>query len=270
MSGSGFKLRQGRKGLWYGYFPELEELGVRHGFSTRFGGCSEGVNRSLNLALHVEDEVEAVIENRRRFAESLGLEMKDLISVNQVHGDVVLVADEAERGRGVGDQSDVLGDADALVTIRRKLPLAMFFADCVPLLFFDRKKSVLALCHAGWKGTALDIAGKTLQKMRETYGSRAEDCLLAIGPSIARCCYQVSENVALKFEAQCRKREEFALQKYQLDLQLSNRIKALNAGVKAENIMESRVCTNCNHDLFFSYRADGGRTGRMGLFAELK
>ncbi len=265
-----FQLRQGLNGLWYGVFPVLEELGVRHGFSTRFGGCSQGFNRSLNLALHVADEQEAVLENRRRFASSLGIEAKDIITLNQVHGDRVFVADEAERGRGSESQSDVPCDADAIVTVRRKLPLALFFADCVPLLFYDSRKNLLALCHAGWKGTSLDIAGKTLQKMQELYGSRAEDCWLAIGPSIARCCYQVSENVALQFEAQCRMQDELARQKYRLDLQLSNKLKALKAGIKPENILESGVCTNCNHDLFFSYRADGGMTGRMGLFAELK
>ncbi len=259
---------QGEAGVWYGAFPTLLAAGVRHGFSARMGGCSDSQYASLNLALHVDDVNERVLENRRRFAVSLQMDAAALVAVNQIHGDRVLVAAQDDAGKGAFSQAAVLGDADALITDAAELPLAMFFADCVPLLLYDPLCKVLGLAHAGWKGTAQEIGRRTLKRMQETYGTKPEDCWLAIGPSIHPCCYQVGAAVAQQFPAACATRQNES--EWQLDLQLANRLQAIAGGVRPDRIMESGVCTCCNRETFFSYRGDNGRTGRMALFASLQ
>ncbi len=263
-----FSLMQGEAGVWYGVFPTLLAAGVKHGFSARMGGCSDLQYASLNLALHVDDVEERVLANRRRFAAGLQMDAAALVAVNQIHGDRVLVATQGDAGKGAFSQTAVLGDADALITAEVELPLAMFFADCVPLLIYDSLRKVLGLAHAGWKGTAQEIGRRTLERMQETYGTKPEDCWLAIGPSIHSCCYQVGAAVAQQFPAACTTRRNES--EWQLDLQLANRLQAIEGGIRPERIMESGVCTCCNRETFFSYRADKGRSGRMALFASLK
>lgn len=264
---NGFALTQGLPGVWQGEFSKLTELGVRHGFSARSGGVSCGEYGSLNLALHVGDDAVHVAENRRRFAGGLQLDSASLVTVNQVHGERILLVDEAARGRGAFSQADVLGDADGLVTDAPNLPLAMFFADCVPLLFVDPKKRALGVAHAGWRGTAAQIGRRMLETMQHAYGSRPSDCWLAIGPSIHPCCYCVGEEVAAQFPAACSSRSGDG--SVRLDLQAANRLQALAAGLPPQQVLDSGVCTCCNRETFFSYRADGGRTGRLALVAAL-
>ncbi|MDA8233467.1 MAG: peptidoglycan editing factor PgeF [Clostridia bacterium] len=247
---------------------------VAHGFSTRLGGVSQGTYTSLNLGTHVGDQSEAVVENRRRLCGAIGMDTGQIIAAKQVHGDHVHVATVQDCGRGALAYRDALEETDALITNQPGVPLSTYYADCVPLYFLDPVKKAIGLAHAGWKGTVLQIGRKTLAKMNQVYGSQPEDCLAAIAPSIGPCCYEVGDEVAQEF----KKTFSFWSNvlnpkqqgKWQLDLWEANRLQLLEAGVKADNIAVACLCTGCHNDIFFSYRADGGITGRLGAFLMLK
>ena len=154
-----------------------------------------------------------------------------------------------------------------MVTNLANVPLLLFFADCVPLLFADERQGVCAVAHAGWRGTVAQIGGKTVEAMLQSFGSRLEDIIAAIGPSIGQCCYEVDDFVrgkAAGYEQFFAPRAEKP-GKYLLDLWGYNREVLLDAGLKAENILTAGVCTEHNHEMFCSYRAEQGKTGRMGV-----
>jgi len=256
-------------------FPLLEETGiVRHGFSTRQGGISPAPYNTLNLGLHVGDAKENVLENRMRFAGALGIKADLMVAGAQVHHDRVKVVSEKHLGRGSKSDNDALPGVDALVTNRPGVPLASFYADCVPLFILDPVKKVAALAHAGWKGTVLRIAEKTIVKMVSAFSCSPGDCLAVIGPSIGRCCYEVDGKVITELKRGYKNWRSFieGTQKgrWKLDLRATNRAALLDAGLKPGNVVNAGLCTSCNQDLFFSHRASGGKTGRMGAIMELK
>lgn len=222
---------------------------------------------TLNLALHVGDEVELVLKNRRLFAQALGLDASKFTTCEQVHGSNVAVVDEALVGAGATTLADTIKDTDALVTNLANVPLLLFFADCVPLLFADERQGVCAVAHAGWRGTVAQIGRNTVEAMQQSFGSRTEDIVAAIGPSIGQCCYEVDDFVrgkAAGYEQFFAPRAEKP-GKYLLDLWGYNRQVLLDAGLKAGNILTAGVCTEHNHEMFCSYRAEQGKTGRMGV-----
>ena len=141
----------------------------------------------------------------------------------------------------------------------------LFYADCVPVLFADLESGAIGLAHAGWRGTVANIGVKTLAAMGEAFGTKPQNVLVGIGPSIGACCYEVDDFV----RDQAQGYEEFFASKgggkYQLDLWGMNKRQLVQVGVPAENIMISGVCTNDNVELFYSYRAEQGKTGRMGV-----
>ena len=271
---SGFSQKQ-KNGVTYYSVPLFEAAGmVAHGFSTRLGGVSEGDYTSLNLGTHVGDRLEAVVENRRRLCTAIGMEAGQIIAAKQVHGAHVHSASHQDCGRGALSYQDALEDTDALITNQPGVPLSTYYADCVPLYFLDPVKRVIGLAHAGWKGTVLQIGRKTLTKMNQAYGSEAEDCLVAIAPSIGPCCYEVGDVVGDEFKKTFSFWSKVLTPqqpgKWKLDLWEANRLQLVEVGVKMDNIVMAGLCTNCHHDIFFSYRADGGITGRLGAFLMLK
>lgn len=156
---------------------------------------------------------------------------------------------------------------DALVTNTPGVALMLRFADCVPIALYDPYRHVVALAHAGWKGTIGRIAQKTVRAMGEVCGSRPADIMAGIGPAIGPCCYQIGEDVVQKV------RETFALGSLPFqqrvdgslffDLWEANRRQLAALGIK--RIESATLCTACHNDEFFSHRADGGRTGRFGV-----
>ena len=249
----------------YGYFPNLVEAGFVHGCSCRLNGESDVVAGTLNLALHVGDAVEKVLRNRRAFAKGLGVSAESFTTCQQVHGSRVVRVTEELIGSGAQDFANTIADTDALVTNIPDVPLLLFYADCVPVLLADVETGAVGLVHAGWRGTVANIGAKTLAAMVEAFGSKPENILAAIGPSIGACCYEVDDFV----RDQASGYEDFFAPKgggkYQLDLWGMNAKQLQEAGVPAENIVVAEVCTNDNVDLFCSYRAEQGRTGRMGV-----
>lgn len=247
----------------------LTRAGFINGCSCRLHGESDVAPGTLNLALHVGDDAARVLRNRQRFAAALEVEAEKFTTCQQVHGSDVAVVTEDLIGKGALDLADTIAGIDALVTNLENVPLLLFYADCVPVLLADTRRRVIGLAHAGWRGTAAQIAAKTVQVMGGRFGSDPADIMAAIGPSIGACCYEVDDYVRDQFSGY---EEFFAAQgngKYQLDLQGVNKQQLIECGVAAGNIVVANVCTACNSDLFCSYRAEQGKTGRMGVCLSL-
>lgn len=240
---------------------------VTHGFSTRLGGVSSGEYHSLNLALHVNDQPAAVLENRRRICQALHIDYRRLVAGEQVHGDAVAVVTAEHIGRGSLSLDTAIPQTDALITNVPNVPLSSYYADCVPLFFMDPVKKAVGLAHAGWKGTVLRIGAKTVRQMQVNFGCRPQDILAAIGPSIGPCCYQVDQpvikQVAANFDFWQQTAKQCDDEHWLLNLWEINRRVLTEVGVKPENITVAEICTMCRNDLLYSYRAAQGRTGRM-------
>lgn len=256
-------------------FPALEATGlVRHLFTTRLGGVSEGIFGSLNLSYTRGDEKEAVDENYRRVARALGCTMEDFVCSDQTHTTNVRKVTAADKGKGVVQSKDYT-DVDALITNEAGLVLATFYADCVPLFIVDPVTRAIGLAHSGWRGTVGRMGACTLQAMREAYGTKPEDAVVAIGPSICQDCYEVSEDVAEQFvlEFGAQKQKDILLAKgngkYQLNLWKANESVFLDAGVRKEQISVTDICTCCNPEYLFSHRASQGKRGNLGAFMGL-
>ena len=191
--------------------------------------------------------------------------LKNLTSNIQVHSDIVNAVDYLN----IGNKDE----GDALVTNIKNVPLLIFTADCVPVAIIDKNKKVIGLAHAGWKGTYAEIAKKTIEKMKELYKSSPEDLICIIGPSIGECCYEVSEELYNKFKDKFKSNiytlYEIKEDKYYLNLQNINRYSLKSIGVKDENIIDVGICTNCNSDKFYSYRAHDKTPCRIGTILEI-
>ncbi len=267
-----------RANLWYGEFSIFPRTMITAAVSARQGGVSEGVYRSLNLALHVGDKPEAVIENRRRFLEVLELDFDKLVTAQQTHSDRVAVVTAADAGRGNRVYADALENTDALVTNVPALPLMVFVADCTPVLLFDPVKMAIGAVHAGWRGSYDAIAARAVETMTAAYGSRPEDILATIGPSINGVDYEVGSELAELFTARfgenvVRERGMVLTEGYEkehLDLWAVNQYVLEQAGVPSDNISNANVSTDSNHELFFSFRHDNGQTGRLAAVIALK
>ncbi|MGI6450342.1 MAG: peptidoglycan editing factor PgeF [Desulfitobacteriia bacterium] len=262
---TGWKWQRG-KTLTYLTIPHWSEFGVRVAFAVRTGGVSEDPYSSLNLALHVGDDSQAVLKNRKIFLQELGYQSKDCVTAEQVHGTRVLRVTAADRGRGMENLRNALPECDGMVTTE-EIGLLCFYADCVPLFFFEPRTGHLGLAHAGWQGTVHKIAKKMLAVISSA-GGRPEDCLAAIGPCIGSCCYEVGENVAAAFRENFNNLKLLTPKgegKYYLDLVQANAMLLLEEGLHPENILVAGLCTACRPDSFYSYRRDG-ITGRMAAF----
>ena len=251
-----------------------------HGFSTRPGGISDlDGEKVLNLGFTEWDSRENVMENRRRLQSARGANDFELAALKQFHSDIV---HEIE-GR---PQEPCCGDAS--ITNRKGVLLGVQTADCVPILLVDPKNRAVAAVHAGWRGTLQRIGSKTLGKMQMRFGTKPSDVLAAIGPAIGGCCYEVGTEVAVQFKSQFPNAHEWfdelrtgdepnPLQwlsmmppghqpppkNVLLDLKKANQTQLLDAGVRAESIFVSALCTACRRDLLFSYRKEGAATGRL-------
>jgi polyphenol oxidase len=252
-----------------------------HGFSTRPGGVSEEVDgeKVLNLGAVEWDSRENVEENKRHFRSALGAEDLKLVSLHQIHSDVVRSFDSVPSMQCKGDAS---------ATDTPGLLLGVRTADCAPVLVVDPKKRVVAAIHAGWRGTLQRIVSKSIGQMQMEFGCRPADLLAAIGPTIGVCCYEVGTEVAAAFAAKFPNAAEFfdemrtgdepnplqwlnmmppghqpPAKKVHLDLPKANRLQLLEAGVPEKNIFISDLCTACRTDLLFSYRKERDHSGRL-------
>ncbi|MCL6515391.1 peptidoglycan editing factor PgeF [Alicyclobacillus sp.] len=247
--------------------PDWPSDAARGLFSFRVGGVSLPPFHALNVGLRVADEPQRVIQNRAVCAARLGGEVDDFVIGQQVHGASVAVVTRDDRGRGARDADTAIPGVDALVTDCPGLTLAVMAADCVPVLFHDPVRRVVGAAHSGWKGTVAHVVRRVLEVMGEAYGTRAADVDVWIGPSIRRCCYEVDDPVADQVRAAFPRPPIWPRfgrpGKYWLSLQSAIRSDLLAAGVRAEHIHDTGVCTHCHPAMLFSHRADRGRTGRQ-------
>ena len=271
-----------------------------HGFSTRVGGSSRAYGRAdLNLGFTKDDNRTAVERNRAAFLHELGAITQKrrsskissrtaatsfwpLITLRQIHSDIIHCVDSVPAEPLSGD---------GLITATPSLLLAIQTADCLPVILVDTKHHAVGVFHAGWRGTVKRIVEKGVGEMYRHFGTRPRDLKAAIGPGVHACCYEVGEEVRIKFESQFEYgaslfhevkdsdpvREKYPLlfltarapghselpKRIFLDLVEANRQQLLAAGVPKKNIDSSPLCTNCNPSLLFSYRAEKGKTGRM-------
>ena len=254
----------GSVGWWQ--FEALSRFdGLAHGVTSRRGGLSAGPYAELNVGLHVGDDPERVIENRRQACEALGVRFESLAFGQQVLGISVHVLEASEAGAGRESFEEGLPATDGLIVREPGIAIGVFVADCVPLLLYDSESHVAAAVHAGWRGTAAGIAGKAVGVMAQACGARPESLVVGVGPAIGRCCYQVSEEVA-RAVAVAERRER----KWYADLAEANRRQLLAAGVREGNIELSGICTACHADEFFSERKLGRPTGRFAAFVALR
>lgn len=268
-------MQKKKKEAEYLVFPGIESTGlVRHLFTTRRGGVSEGIFDSMNLSYTRGDRKEAVDENFRRIAEIFDELPDRIVCSDQTHTTNVRLVTEEDAGKGVVKDKDYT-DVDGLITAVPGIILATFYADCVPLYFVDTENKAIGLSHSGWKGTVNKMGEATLMAMKEAFGTRPEMVKAAIGPSICQDCYEVSEDVAQQFKELFSNDVDKILSpgrsegKYQLNLWESNKRILLNAGILPENLEVTDVCTCCNSGYLFSHRASQGKRGNLGAFMEL-
>ncbi len=256
-------------------YPLLEQTDmVKHCFTTRQGGASQGIFASLNLSFTRGDEREAVEENFRRVSQVLGTRYEDFVFTDQTHTTNVRRVGKEDAGKGLIRERGY-SDVDGLITDEPGLVLSTFYADCVPLYFVDTKNRAIGLSHSGWRGTAGRMGRVTLEAMQREFGTRSEDVVCAIGPSICQDCYEISQDVAEEFMREFSEHSQEILVekgggKYQLDLWHANEIVLLEAGIRKEHLSVTDVCTCCNPKLLFSHRASQGRRGNLGAFLSLK
>ncbi|MCJ7822480.1 MAG: peptidoglycan editing factor PgeF [Armatimonadetes bacterium] len=243
-----------------------------HGITGRQRGVSEGPYAQLNLGLHVGDDAEHVVENRRRVCEALGVEFETCTFGQQMHGDALRLVSPGDAGAGRTRFEDGFAETDGLIVREPGITIGVFVADCVPLVFYDPETHVGAVVHAGWRGTAAGIAAKAVRFLAEECSARPETLLVGIGPAIGRCCFQVSEEVARAVGEAARSEEVAEVRdgSWYADVAEANRRQLLAAGVKQENIELSGVCTSCHADEFYSERKLGRPTGRFGAFLSLR
>lgn len=255
-------------------YPLLEQTRmVKHCFTTRQGGVSEGIFESLNLSFTRGDKKEAVEENFRRVAKALGTEYENFVFTDQTHTTNIKRVGREDAGKGLTRERGYT-DIDGLITNEPGIVLSTFYADCVPLYFIDPVHRAIGLSHSGWRGTVRRMGRVTIEAMKAEFGTRPEDVICAIGPSICQSCYEVSEDVAVEFKQEFPGKEEEILMdkgngKYQLDLWRANELILLEAGVKPEHLAVTNICTCCNDKLLFSHRASQGKRGNLGAFLSI-
>lgn len=257
-------------------FCEIPHL--RHCYTTRKGGVSNGVFESLNMGPHRGDLQENVEKNYQHIARLLDIEATSYVLSDQVHGTVIRQVSRQDCG-SVYEQPGHIKGVDGLITNETHVALTTFYADCIPLYFYDPMNKAIGMAHAGWRGTVAKIGMKCIIAMQEAYGTKAEDILVGIGPGIGACCYEVSEDVKKEFELSFNDdiiakivstpyRDDRNVIKYKIDLVQANLWSLISFGVKPASIEVSNLCTKCCSDLFFSHRVMGkDRGSQVGVLA---
>lgn len=267
---------QEKQGVTYLTFPELEALGlVSHAFSTRMGGVSEGKFATMNFTFTRGDNPEHVMENYRRMAAALEVDINKMVLSWQTHTVNVRKVTDEDAGKGIFRERNYQ-DIDGLITNVPGITLVTFYADCVPLYLVDPVHHAIGLSHSGWRGTVNRMGAVTIQAMAQEYGTRPEDLIVAIGPSICQDCFEVGGEVVEAFHQSFDTwywEQLFYVKengKYQLDLWRANQIVFAEAGVLPEQIYLTDICTHCNPELLFSHRTSGNERGNLAAFLSLK
>lgn len=237
---------------------------LHHAVFTRRGGVSPAPFASLNLSVSVPDEKDNVYANRRRAYGIVGRDTGTVVHAHLVHGDAVAQVTQANNGSWVPH-------VDGIVTDEPGCVLTMNFADCAPIMLYDPQRRAIGLGHAGWKGAIVDLPGAMVRAMQQTFGSEPQTLLAAVGPCIGPCCYEVGGDVVNAardaFDLPATLFHDNGGPRPHFDLPAANRLNLQRAGVS--QVEMSGLCTSCRNDLFYSHRAEKGRTGRFGTLLML-
>ncbi len=259
-------------------FPAFDGHGVLAAFSSKAGGVSEGVFAEMNLGRMEEDDIEKVKENYRIFGKAVGFKGENVVVSAQEHLTNVKVATSADCGKGCFVPADY-DSIDAFVTNERGVPIAVLTADCVPVYVLDPVNNAIGLAHAGWPGTCNRIAARTVEALVANYGSKPEDLIVVLGPSICGECFEEIENFYSEFSKVWTEDELKQIFTFKetadgtkpfLDARKANVLALTVAGVKEENIHISDICTACNPDNFFSHKAHDWQRGSQAAVMMLK
>lgn len=215
-------------------------------------------NARQNFSLSYGDTRDA-LSNRKNFLKSLGVDYCHIVCAGQTHSDNIRLVTEEDQGRGALDYAGSIPDTDAFVTDVRRLPLAIFTADCIPVFLYDPKAQAIGLAHAGWKGVLKGIAPKTVSKLQSFFNVEPKNIYAGFGPSIRSCCCQVGEEFKESVSYGLLSRNGA----YYLDLISIAKKQLLDAGLREENISDSQECTCCRKDEYFSFRREKEGAGRM-------
>ena len=241
-----------------------------HCFTTRLGGVSRGSLSSLNIGIHRGDLLENVLKNYEILGNALGFDSKNLVLSHQTHTDIVLRVGKEQAGPGLF--APELPECDGLITNEPGIALAVFTADCTPILLHDPVTGAVGAVHAGWRGTAASIAAKAVEAMAREFGCRPENIRAAIGPNIGACCFQTDADVPdAMLEAFGEEAKAFITpkaEKYYVNLKEINALVLRRAGVRHIDI--STECTVCQCHRFWSHRVTKGDRGSQGAIIVCK
>lgn len=247
--------------------------GLIHGFATRTGGVSEAEFSSLNLGRSRGDKPEFVRENYRRFEAALGGSLNRLVLCRQVHSDRVELVTEADALPDLYAPTPF--EADGLITNVPGVALAVFYADCIPVLLYDPVLKVVAALHSGWRGTARGIVGNAVTRMQEHFACAPAQMLAAIGPGICEQCFETHEDVPLAMrELYGQDAEAFITplptKKFQVDLKGMIAHTLRKAGLLPQHIDDLSLCTACHPELYWSHRRLGEKRGNQAAIVVLQ
>ncbi|RKY52293.1 MAG: peptidoglycan editing factor PgeF [Candidatus Neomarinimicrobiota bacterium] len=230
---------------------------IRHIFTTRLDGVSSIPYHSNNLAFHVGDKQNDVIENHIQLAHKLDYDLNKLVHMRQIHSDKIVIIDSEHSFTSPPE-------CDAIITNKKSIPLMVMTADCTPVILYDKVHQVVAAVHAGRAGAFGAIVSKTVKKMQSHFSSEPSDIYAVLGPSIHNCCYEIGKDIVYEaheqgFEYAVSTRNDH----YYLDVNRIIKRQLITASVPEEHIEDLSLCTSCQNEVFFSYRADEQQTGRM-------
>jgi len=207
-------------------------------------GLSEKTDEAMNIRLPILDE--QCLQNRREYFDKLGININNVVSTNLIHETNIVVVDEKDKGQ-------IILNTDGLITAKQNIFLTVTVGDCVPIYFFDEKKNIVGLAHAGWRGVVKNISKALIEKMTSEFGSNPTDISVYIGPHLQKCHFEIKEDIVSQFDSEFVLKENGIIK---VDLLSIIKQQLLSLGVKSENIEFSNECTYCNIDKYFSYRRD--------------
>lgn len=243
---------------------------LTHCFSTRIGGVSTGECSSLNLGYKRNDIPENVSENFKIICRALDIDTESLVFSNQVHDNRVRFI-KAGSSSPESDNSD--RGFDGLATTEKGITLVTFYADCVPVLLYEKSGKAAAGVHSGWRSTLKGIVREAVEVLKNDAGIIPSELVCVIGPCIGECCFEVDTDVYKQFIAVYPEEKHYTNLnngKWKIDLRGIIKQDAIAAGIMEDDIHLSSVCTKCRKDLFYSFRGDNGKTGSLAAFMRLK
>ncbi len=262
-------IQKEKDNLIYLQFDQMKQYGFQVIFTTRIGGFSKKPYDTLNLGLHTAEQDNIVIKNRKKLYKVLNYKSENIIYGEQIHSNNIKVVTAGDKGKGVWDHAKTVPKMDGLIATDSKIILGGHFADCVPIYILDKKKGNFSLVHAGWKGTYKKILAKAINFFKKGLGSSLENLIVILGPSISGQKYEVGSDLIDKFKEEFDFPSSYFMKinnNFFLDIKEVNKMIALQKGIKKENIFISNLCTYNDEKLFYSYRRDQGKTGRMAAF----